>query len=75
MERIVIEVADTTAKNWQNISPKVKAHLQQSFTRQIDEISQKQKEHNFEVLLDKIRDQAAQNGLTEEILQKLLNEE
>lgn len=75
MERIVIEVGDTTAKRWRNVSPKIKSELGKSFEKQIDEISQKSKEANFEKLLKEVREEAAKNGLTEEILQKLLNEE
>ena len=74
MERIVIEVGDTTAKRWRNVSPKIKSELEKNFKKQIDEISQKSKEANFEKLLKEVREEAAKNGLTEEILQKLLNE-
>ncbi len=75
MERIVIEVADATAKNWNNISPKIKSHLEKSFEKQIDVLSQGIKEAEFKSLLDKISNEAANNGLTEELLQQLLNEE
>ena len=75
MERIVIEVGDTTAKNWRNVSPKIKSELEKIFEKQIDDITQKSKEANFEKLLEEAREEAARNGLTEEILQKLLNEE
>lgn len=74
MERIVIEVEDATAKKWQNVSPKIKSELEKSFERQIDGLSEKMKETNFEDLLKIIREEAAKNGLTEEILQQLLNE-
>lgn len=75
MERIVIEVDDATAKKWQNVSPKIKSELEKSFERQIDILSQGIKEAEFKALLDKVSDEAAKNGLTEEILQQLLNEE
>ncbi len=75
MERIVIEVNDTTAKKWQRISPEIKNTFEKSFEKQIDELSEKAKEINFEILLIKARKEAAKNGLTEEILQQLLNEE
>ena len=75
MERIVIGVEDTTAKRWRNVSPKIKSELEKSFGKQIDEISQKSKEATFENLLKEVREEAAKNGLTEEILQELLNEE
>jgi len=36
---------------------------------------QKVKEHDFEALLKKASEEAAKNGLSEEVLQQLLNEE
>jgi ribosomal protein RSM22 (predicted rRNA methylase) len=75
MERIIIEVGEKTARKWRNVSPKIKSELEKSFEKQIDEISEKSKEADFEKLLKDVREEAAKNGLTEEILQKLLNEE
>jgi hypothetical protein len=75
MERIVIEVADATAKKWQKVSPKIKSQLEKSFEKQIDILSDGIKEAEFKSLLDKVGEEAAKNGLTEEILQQLLSEE
>ncbi len=75
MERIVIEVADATAKKWREVSPKIKIQFEKSFERQIEILSQGIKEAEFKSLLDKVGEEAAKNGLTEEILQQLLNEE
>ncbi len=75
MERIVIEVDDATAKKWRNVSPAIKNHLERIFENQIDILSQRVKESQFENLLNKARAEAANNGLTEEVLQQLLNEE
>lgn len=75
MARIVIEVDDATAKKWHGFSPKIKACLQESFAKQIAIVSQGTTEHDFESLLNKAREEAARNGLTEERLQELLNEE
>jgi len=74
MERIVIEVDEATAKKWRKVSPKVKNRLEKSFQKQIEIVSQSDKEAQFEELLNKAREEAAKNGLTEEILQQLLNE-
>ena len=74
MERIVIEVADATAQKWRDVSPKIKSQLEKSFETQIEIISQGIKEAEFKSLLDKVSVEAAKNGLTEEILQQLLNE-
>lgn len=75
MERIVIEVNDATAKRWRNVSPDIRSKLEKDFEKQIDEFSQRVKESNFKILLNKAREEAANNGLTEEIFEKLLNEE
>lgn len=75
MERIVIELDDTTAKEWRDASPKIKNQMKKNFKEQIQMVSQGIREARFEALLDRASDEAAKNGLTEEILQKLLNEE
>ena len=75
MERIVLEVDEATAKKWKKTSPEIKNRLEKSFEKQIEIISQSDKEDEFFALLDKISDEAVKNGLTEEILEKLLNEE
>ncbi len=75
MERIVLEVDEATAKKWRKASPKIKNRLEKSFEKQIEIVSQSDKETQFEELLKKAREEAAKNGLTEEILQQLLNEE
>lgn len=75
MEKIMIEVDDATAKTWQDVSPKIKEQMKKTFKEQIQMVSQGIKEARFEALLDRASDEAAKNGLTEEILQQLLNEE
>lgn len=75
MERIVIEVDEATAKKWQDVSPKIKSQLKKNFENQIEIFSQGIKEAHFEDLLDKASDEAARNGITEEILQKILQDE
>ena len=74
MERIVIVVDEATAKKWRKVSTKVKNRLEKSFQKKIEIVSQSDKEAQFEELLNKAREEAAKNGLTEEILQQLLNE-
>ncbi len=75
MERIIIDVDDATAKKWLDVPPKIKSRLEKSFEKQIEIISQSVRESQFEDLLKKAREEAEKNGLTEEILQQLLNEE
>lgn len=75
MERIVIEVEDATAEKWRAVSPKIKTQLEKSFERQIEILAQGIKEAEFKSLLDKVSEEAAKNGLTEGIFQRLLDEE
>ena len=75
MERIVIQVNESTAREWQNVSPVKKRMLERSFEKQIEFIARGKSEEEFEELLVKAREEAAKNGLTEEILEQLLNED
>ena len=75
MERIVIEVDEATAKKWQESSSEIKKGIGNSFEILFDQVARETKIAEFEALLDKASDEAERNGLTEEILQKLLNEE
>lgn len=75
MERIVIEVDDATAKKWRDTSPEIKKGLGKKIEYLLERITYEIKIAHFDALLDKASDEAARNGLTEEILEKLLNEE
>ena len=75
MERIIIEVDDATAKKWWDASPKIKKGLGKKIEGLLERISYEIKVAHFDALLDKASEEAARNGLTEEILEKLLNEE
>ncbi len=75
MEQIVLTVDASTAKKWQNASAEVRERLEKNIEEQINILSRCEKADDFFALLDKISDQAVKNGLTEEILEKLLNEE
>ena len=75
MERIVLEVDDKTAKAWRNTSAKLRTQIERNLEQVLNDSLNKTKEANFELLLQEIRTEAAKNGLTEEILEQLLNEE
>ncbi|MCR8560976.1 hypothetical protein KXD93_25185 [Mucilaginibacter sp. BJC16-A38] len=75
MERIVLEVDDQTAKAWRNTSAKLREQIGKNLELVLNDSLSKTKEANFELLLQEARAEAAKNGLTEEILEKLLNEE
>lgn len=75
MERIVIEVDDDVAKKWNEVPANVKAKLEKIFQDQVDDVAQQINMIGFKELIDRIGKKAQANGLTEEILQQLLNEE
>jgi len=75
MERIVLEVDDQTAKAWRNTSAKLREQIGKNLEQVLNDSLNKSKEANFEMLLKEIRIEAAKNGLTEEILAQLLNEQ
>lgn len=75
MERIILEVDEATAKKWKDASPEIKNRLEKNVERQIEVLTRGARVDDFFALLDKISDEAVKNGLTEEILERLLNEE
>lgn len=70
-----MEVDDKTAKAWRNTSVKLREQIGKNLEQVLNDSLSKSKETNFEMLLKEIRAEAAKNGLTEEILTQLLNEE
>lgn len=75
MERIVLEVDAATAKRWKESSPEIKKGLEQEIDILLEKISHEILVRDFQALLDKARDEAERNGLTEEILEKLLSKD
>ena len=75
MERIILEVDSATAQAWRKISPKLKRSIEELFQIRLQSLTKKAQEASFEELLDEARKEAAENGLTEEILEQLLNED
>jgi type I site-specific restriction-modification system R (restriction) subunit len=75
MERIILEVDDQTAKAWRNTSARLREQIGKNLEQVLNDSLNKSKEVNFEMLLKEIRIEAAKNGLTEEILAQLLNEQ
>jgi hypothetical protein len=75
MERIVLEVNDQTAKAWRNTSAKLRTQIGKNLEQILADSLSKTREANFELLLQEARKEAAKNGLTEEVLAALLNDE
>jgi len=74
MDRIIVEADDIAAKKWRNASGKEKEELENTINRLIKKASDKNEE-SFAQFLDRVSKQAEANGLTEEILNKLLSED
>ena len=71
MERIILEVDNATARAWRNMAPATRA----KYEKKITDILKDLKEAEFDLLLNEAGNVAMRNGLTEEKLNALLNEE
>ncbi len=74
MDRIVVEVDDISAKKWRSASKEKKSQLNNAINSILRKAFDKT-EDDFWRFLDKIGKKAEANGLTEDQLNKLLNEE
>ncbi len=71
MERIVLEVDNAIARAWRNITPSTRA----KYEKKISDMLRDLKEVEFDRLLNDAGKIASSNGLTEDKLNTLLNEE
>ncbi len=74
MDRIIVEVDDSAAKSWRDATESEKVDLNDTINRLIKTAFKKDKE-SFSNFLYRVSKTAEANGLTEEILNQLLNEE
>ncbi|HZJ21226.1 MAG TPA: hypothetical protein VFD35_12860 [Pricia sp.] len=75
MERIVIQVADDTAKKWRTASPELRETIEQELDIRIAKKLMANSKEEFQKFLDEIRLKVKDRGLTEEILPDILNED
>lgn len=75
MERIVLEVNSELAKAWRNASLQLREELEKDIEMRIAKKIRENEKTVFFQLLDKVQKKSAQRGLTQETLEKLLNEE
>jgi hypothetical protein len=74
MDRIVLEVDDISAKKWRYASEEKKNKLNTTINRILKRAFDAN-EDDFWQFLDRVGKKAEENGLTEEQLKKLLDEE
>lgn len=75
MERIIIEVNDATAKKWRSASGRLKKEISQYMDKQISAIIDKKEEKDIILFLNELREEMAQKGLTQEVLDDILKDE
>jgi hypothetical protein len=75
MERIVIEVADATAKKWRTSSRKRREEISQEIEIRLAKKLMANSKEDFIAFLDEVGETMRQRGLTEEILNEILNED
>lgn len=75
MERIVLEIDSDVAAAWMKTSPEFRARIEKEIEWRIAQRVRESQRPEFDRLLNDVREEAAQNGLTEEILNDILNAE
>lgn len=75
MERIILEVNNEVAKAWRNAPQQLKDELEKDLELRIANNIREVERSNFFDLLDKVQKKTRERGLTQEKLEKLLNEE
>ena len=73
MERIEIEVDNTTAEKWRSASTEFKEIISKKFSADVEFITRYYGNDEFLTALDEIGERLAERGLTEEIVNEILN--
>ncbi|HWZ15907.1 MAG TPA: hypothetical protein VNW95_11785 [Mucilaginibacter sp.] len=74
MERIVLEVDDQVAKNWRYSSEKKRQQVNNTINKMLEIAFKRQEDADFIQFVKEVQDKAAERGLTEDILNDILNE-
>lgn len=74
MERIVIEVADVTAKKWKSSSPKLREEIAQKIDIRLAKELMVDSKEEFKLFLDEISATLQERGLTEDSLNDILKD-
>lgn len=74
MERIIVEVNNEIAKAWRNAPSQFKEEMEKDLQLRIAQKIREAERNNFFEFLDKVQKKTSERGLTQETLEKLLNE-
>ena len=74
MERTVLEVDDQVAKNWRYSSEKKRRQVNDTINKMLEITFKRQEDGNFIQFIKEVQDKAAERGLTEDVLNDILNE-
>jgi hypothetical protein len=74
MERIILEVDDQIARAWRSSPASFREEMEKDLTFRITQKVREAERDKFFQYLDKVQESTAQKGLTQEALEKLLNE-
>jgi len=74
MERIVLEVDDQVAKNWRFSSEKKRRQVNDTMNRMLQIAFKRKEDDDFIQFVKEIQDKAVERGLTEDILNDILND-
>jgi hypothetical protein len=75
MDRIVLEVDDQVAKNWRYSSEKKRQQVSNTINALLQIAFKRKEDADFSQFVKEIQDKAAERGLTEEVLNNILNEQ
>ena len=74
MDRIILEVDDQVAKNWRYSSEKKRQQVSNTINTLLRIAFKRKEDTDFNQFIKEIQDKAAERGLTEDILNDILNE-
>ena len=74
MERIILEVDDQVAKNWRYSSEKKRKEVNTTINAMLQIAFKKNEDADFIQFINEVQKKAAERGLTEDILNDILNE-
>ena len=75
MERIILEVDDQVAKSWRYSSEKKRQEVNSTINKMLEIAFKRKGDSDFIQFIKEVQDKAVERGLTEDILNDILNEQ